>query len=72
MNKKEDIKKLKEFIIVMTDGARYKIERESKEKVFRWLNTGHASFLPVHSKEMVRLHPDNVKEIIEIIDDKDV
>ena len=61
----------KVFIIVMTTGERYETRHESKERLMRWLNTGVAGFLPLRGREMVRFTPENVKEIIEEVEENE-
>ena len=70
MNKSKEDKVMKQFLIVMISGEKYQVERESQEKLLSWLNTGHAGFLPIGSRDMVRFTPENVKEIIELVEEE--
>lgn len=62
---------MKTFTIVLVSGERYQVEKESKEKVLSWINTGAAGFLPIRGRDLVRITPNNVKEIIEWVDEKE-
>ncbi len=62
---------MKKFLIVLHNGEKYEVEKESEEKLMSWLNTGAAGILPIRSREFVRFTPQNVKEIIEIVDEEE-
>ena len=60
---------MKKFLIVLQNGKKYEVEKESEERLMSWLNTGAAGILPIRSRDFVRFTPQNVKEIIELVDE---
>lgn len=60
--------KMKKFIIELKDGRKFEVEKPSRHRLLKWLNTGAAGFLPIRSNEFIRFTNENILKITEIDD----